>query len=66
LKYNARVLFLIVDGITNVDELVVIGLKIAKEAHDVLRAKYYDLRPTVATSKLRELATYKKKEEDSI
>lgn len=41
-------------------------MKTAKEADDVLRAKYYDLRPAVATSKLRELATYKKKEEDSI
>lgn len=65
-KYNARVLFLIVDGITNINELVVIGLKIAKEVYNILRAKYYDLRPTIAILKLRELVIYKKKEEDSI
>lgn len=66
MKYNARVLFLIIDGIINVNKLVVIGLKTAKEVYNVLRAKYYDLRPTIVTLKLRQLAIYKEKEEDSI
>ena len=38
----------------------------AKEVYDSLRAKYYDCRLAVVSSKLKELINYEKKDEESI
>lgn len=65
-EYNGRARFLMLEAVKEIDQNAIILVSSAKEAYDSLRAKYYDRRLAVASSKLKELTNYEKKDEESI
>ena len=54
------------EAVKKIDQNAIILVSSAKEAYNSLRVKYYDRRLAVASSKLKELTNYEKKDEESI
>ena len=65
-EYNGRARFLMLEAVNEIDQNAIVLVSSAKEAYDSLRTKYYDRRLAVASSKLKELTNYEKKDEESI
>ena len=65
-EYNGRARFLMLEVVNEIDQNAIVLVLSAKEVYDSLRTKYYDCRRAVASSKLKELTNYKKKDEESI
>ena len=65
-EYNSRARFLILKAVKEIDQNTIILVSSAKEAYNSLRAKYYDRRLAIVSSKLKKLTNYKKKDKESI
>ena len=54
------------EAVNKINQNTIVLVLSAKEAYNSLRTKYYNCRRAIASSKLKELTNYEKKDEESI